>query len=43
MVVQSTKARIYLLVAAVVLLFVIDVGSAVKDLEINEDLIPSDL
>ena len=42
MVLQSTKARIYLLVAAVVL-FAIGGGSADKDLEINEDLIPSDL
>jgi len=42
MVVQSTKARIYLLVAAVVF-FVIDGGSTEKDLEINEDLIPSNL
>ena len=42
MVVQSTKARIYLLVAAVVL-FAIDGGSTDKDLGINEDLIPSDL
>jgi len=42
MVVQSTKARIYLLVAAVVL-FVIDGGSAEKDLEINENIIPSNL
>ena len=42
MVVQSTKARIYLLVAAIVL-FVINGGSADKDLEINDDIIPSDL
>ena len=42
MVLRSTKARIYILVAAVVL-FVIDGGSAVKDLDINEDLIPNDL
>jgi len=42
MVVQSTKARIYLFVAAVVL-FAIDGGSADKDLEINVDLIPKDL
>ena len=42
MVVQSTKARIYLLIAVAVL-FVIDGGSADKDLEINTDIIPNDL
>ena len=42
MIQRSTKARIYLLIAVAVL-FVIDGGSAVKDLDINEDLIPNDL